>query len=196
MSPFQNKTNKQTVDHPKAMPGGTSNDEFLQRVLEIQQQQLAKAAYFIQVTYCFETDFCHRFINFEINESLVAQFENQILEDFIQQAYKREKGGLLYHKVQEVPLELIEKSRKQAAKPSLTPGEKLFKDVLTDDDEEDPMFDECMIKGNNKYKAFTLCMICNPATCGYDQQFNLWKQTSARTAQDKNKKIVVNSSSY
>ena len=25
MSPFQNKTNKQTVDHPKTMPGGTSN---------------------------------------------------------------------------------------------------------------------------------------------------------------------------
>ena len=109
MSPFQNKTNntKQTNQQQ-------SNDDFLQRVLEIQQQQLAKATYFIQVTYCFETDFCHRFINFEINESLVAQFENQILEDFIQQAYQREKGGLLYHKVQEVPLDLIEKSRKQA----------------------------------------------------------------------------------
>jgi hypothetical protein len=48
--------------------------------------------------------------------------------------------------------------------------------VLTDDDEDDPMgmFDECMVDGKkgNKYKAFTLCMICNPATCGYDQQFN------------------------
>ena len=66
------------------------------------------------MTYCFETDFCHRFINFEINESLVAQFENQILEDFIQQAYQKEKAGLLYHKVQEVPLDLIEKSRRQA----------------------------------------------------------------------------------
>lgn len=44
----------------------------------------------------------------------MAQFENQILEDFIQQAYQKEKGGLLYHKVQEVPLDLIEKSRRQA----------------------------------------------------------------------------------
>ena len=155
------------------------------------------------MTYCFETDFCHRFINFEINESLVAQFENQILEDFIQQAYQKEKGGLLYHKVQEVPLDLIEKSRKQASKPALTPGEKLFKDVLTDDDEDDPMgmYDECMLDGKkggaNKYKAFTLCMICNPANCGYDQQFNQWKQTTnARSSQDKNKKIVVNSNSY
>jgi hypothetical protein len=56
----------------------------------------------------------------------------------------------------------------------------LFKDVLTDDDEDDPMgmYDECMLdgkKGAKKYKAFTLCMICNPATCAYDQQFNQWK---------------------
>jgi hypothetical protein len=85
--------------------------------------------------------------------------------------------------LQEVPLELIEKSRKQAQKPSLTPGEKLFKDVLSDEEEgdEDPlgMYDECMIGGSrksNKYKAFTLCMICDPAACGYDQTFNLWKQ--------------------
>jgi hypothetical protein len=74
--------------------------------------------------------------------------------------------------------------------------------VLTDDDEDDPMgmFDECMIEGKkgSKYKAFTLCMICNPAACGYDQQFNQWKQqtVTARGSQDKNKKIVVNSTSY
>ena len=75
--------------------------------------------------------------------------------------------------------------------------------MLTDDDEDgDPMgmFDECMMEGKkgNKYKAFTLCMICNPANCGYDQQFNQWKQqtVTARGSQDKNKKIVVNSSSY
>ena len=80
MSPFQNKTNN--TKQPERT-NQQSNDDFLQRVLEIQQEQLAKATYFIQVTYCFETDFCHRFINFEINESLVAQFENQILEDFI-----------------------------------------------------------------------------------------------------------------
>jgi hypothetical protein len=56
--------------------------------------------------------------------------------------------------------------------------------VLTDDDEEDNLFDECMLlegggkKNRNKnsaYKAYTLCMICNPSACGYDQQFNAWK---------------------
>ena len=64
------------------------------------------------MTFCFETDFCHRFVNFEIPDSLVAQFENQMLEDYIQACYQAEKGALLYHKVQEVPIDMIEKSRK------------------------------------------------------------------------------------
>ncbi len=76
---------------------------------------------------------------------------------------------------------------------------------MTDEDEDgDPMgvFDECMMdgkKGGNKYKAFTLCMICNTATCGYDQQFNQWKRhtlTARGGSMEKNKKIVVNSTSY
>lgn len=91
-------------------------------MLDIQTQQLAKSSYFLQVTYCFETDYCHRFINFEIPDNFVAQFENQLLEDYIQAAYQAEKGGMLYHKVQEVPIEILERA-KRAQKPSLTPGE-------------------------------------------------------------------------
>lgn len=49
----------------------------------------------------------------------------------------------------------------------MTPGERLFKDVLSDDELEDFIYGE---EGNKKkYRAFTLCMICNPAACGYDQ---------------------------
>jgi|LauGreDrversion4_2_1035121.scaffolds.fasta_scaffold87637_4 hypothetical protein len=47
--------------------------------------------------------------------------------------YQQEKGGLLYHKLQEVPLELSEKSRKASTLP---PGEKLFKDITSDEDDE------------------------------------------------------------
>ena len=47
----------------------------------------------------------------------------------------------------------------------MTPGEKLFKDVISEEDEEFLFRDEKDVK---KFKAFTLCMICNPATCGYD----------------------------
>lgn len=67
----------------------------------------------------------------------------------------------------------------------MTPGERLFKDVLSDDDYLDD-FDQ-----KKKFKAFTLCMICNPSS--YDQPFNQWKD-SINTRNDK--KIVVNSSAY
>lgn len=71
----------------------------------------------------------------------------------------------------------------------MTPGEKLFKDVMSDEDEyyED--------RKKNKFKPYTLCMICNPATCGYDLAFSHWKDTG-RSGQEKAKKIVVNSNSY
>ena len=103
---------------------------------------------------------------------------------------------MLYHKVQEVPVELLERA-KRAQKPTLTPGEKLFKDVLSEDDD----FDDCCYTDldengrRKKFKAFTLCLICNPTACGYDQVFNSWKNSS-RSAIEKTKKIVVSSSSY
>ena len=53
-----------------------AEDEFIQKVLDVQTEQMEKAQYYLQITYCFETDFCHRFVNFEIPEGLISQFEN------------------------------------------------------------------------------------------------------------------------
>ena len=135
------------------------------------------------MTYCFETDFCHRFVNFEIPEGLVSQFENQLLEEYLQQAYQQEKGALLYHKLQEVPTELLEK------KAAMTPGEKLFKEVSSDEE----MYWGDPGTRQKRPKSFTLCMICNPSKGGYDQAFASWK-TSQRS--ERGKKIVYSSSSY
>lgn len=102
----------------------------------------------------------------------------------------------MYHKLQEVPIELLDKARRVSQKPAhMTPGEKLFKDVMSDDENEDGL-DEIFVNGERKkFKAFTLCMICNPAACGHDHTFNQWK-ASSRSQQEKTKKIVVNSSAY
>ena len=53
-----------------------AEDEFIQKVLDVQTEQMEKAQYYLQITYCFETDFSHRFVNFEIPEGLISQFEN------------------------------------------------------------------------------------------------------------------------
>lgn len=67
---------------------------------------------------------------------------------------------------------------------------------MSDDDLDDCCFTNLDENGRKKkFKAFTLCLISNPASCGYDQVFNSWKNSS-RSAQEKTKKIVVNSSSY
>ncbi len=65
---------------------------------------------------------------------------------------------------------------------------------MSDNDENE--LDEVFLNGEKKrFKAFTLCLICNPAGCGHDHAFNTWK-TSSRSQQEKSKKIVVNSSAY
>jgi hypothetical protein len=79
----------------------------------------------------------------------------------------------------------------------LTPGDRLFKEMLSEEEEEDGgELDEIFVHGERKkFKAFTLCMICNPAACGHDHAFNTYK-ASARNGQEKSKKIAVNSSAY
>ena len=90
---------------------------------------------------------------------------------------------------------MLDKARRvQKAQAHLTPGEKLFKDVMSEEDDEG--IDEVFVNGERKkFKAFTLCIICNPAACGHDHAFNTYK-ASSRRLQEKNKKIVVNSSAY
>lgn len=43
-------------------------------------------------------------------------------------------------------------------------------------------------------RSYTLCLICNPSSCGYDQDFDRYKQSKGIVS--KAKKIVVNSSSF
>lgn len=38
---------------------------------------------------------------------MVAQLENTVLEEYIQTCYQQEKGGMLYHKLQEIPIDMI-----------------------------------------------------------------------------------------
>ena len=45
----------------------------------------------------------------------------------------------------------------------MTPGERLFKDVLSDEDLDEFIYND----EKKRFRAFTLCMISNPA--GYDQ---------------------------
>ncbi len=71
-SPFTGKHATKQLDEKKMK----AEDEFIQKVLDVQTEQMEKAQYYLQVTYCFETDFCHRFVNFEIPEGLISQFEN------------------------------------------------------------------------------------------------------------------------
>jgi hypothetical protein len=77
-----------------------TGDDFIQKVLAIQQEQLLRAQYYLQVTYC-ETEFCHRFVNFEVHSQFVKGFED-LMEEYIQQCYQQDKG-VLYHRIQEVP---------------------------------------------------------------------------------------------
>jgi len=44
------------------------------------------------------------------------------------------------------------------------------------------------------HKGYTLCIICNPSSCGYEDSFNDWKRNNGIVG--KGKKIVVNSSSF
>jgi hypothetical protein len=94
----------------------------------------------------------------------------------------------MYHKVQEVPLEMIEKARRKRQDQGMTVGDRLFKEVMSEEEEdENGYFDK-------KIKAFTLCMISNPAQCGYDQTMQVWKTSRSNT--NDTKKIVVSSSAY
>ena len=63
---------------------------------------------------------------------------------------------------------MIEKARKQQKeRSSMTVGDRLFKEVMSDEEEDEYMFDECMMDGagkkRGKPRSYTLCMIANPA---------------------------------
>ena len=104
---------------------------------------------------------------------------------------------MLYHKVSEIPLDMIEKARKQQKeRQNMTVGDRLFKEVMSDEEDE-YIFDECMMEGGKKRgrpRSYTLCMIANPA--GYEQGYSQWKQTVSARHNGNGKKIVVNSSGY
>ena len=97
---------------------------------------------------------------------------------------------------------MIQKARKQQReRQNMTVGDRLFKEVMSDEDEDDPyLFDECMMEGGTKRqgkgkpRAYTLCMIANPA--GYDQTYQQWKQGAASHRGNNGKKIIVNSTGY
>lgn len=148
-------------------------------MIDIQTQVLQKAQFYVQVTYC-ETDFCHRFVNFEVHLEFVKQFE-ALLEEYVQQVYSTEKG-VLYHKIQEVPEEFnVNKSNKP----------KSLKKSQVKDEYSD--LDESFSPRDGGFNGYTLCIICNPVACGYDQ-INMDLKSSG--SKQKPKKIIVNSQAF
>lgn len=80
----------------------------------------------------------------------------------------------------------------------MTVGDLLFKEVMSEEEDEDEpyLFNEDTGKRGGKGRkprAYTLCMIVNPA--GYEQAHAQWRQ-GAGARRDVGKKIVVNSSGY
>ncbi len=81
----------------------------------------------------------------------------------------------------------------------MTVGDRLFKEVMSDEEEDEEAFFNEQNEGKRggirgaKPRAYTLCMIVNPA--GYEQAHTQWKQGAARRG-DNGKKIVVNSTGY
>ncbi len=95
---------------------------------------------------------------------------------------------MLYHKVQEVPNEFYYKRN------NLTPGERLIKEVQNNDVSRDYSELDDSFTPEEGHKGYTLCLICNLNTCGYDKEFSDYKQTHGING--KAKKIVVNSTSF
>eukprot|EP00347_Sterkiella_histriomuscorum_P005662 403355741 len=177
-----------TKSNTQLIPQG---DDFIQKIIEIQHQQLLKAQFFLQITFC-ETEFCHRFVNFEVHGQFVKQFET-LLEEYIQQQYQLEKG-VLYHKIQEVADEFLQRKRQG----NMTPGERLLKENQNDSGDEngDDQYSDLddSFTPEEGHKGYTLCLICNPNACGYDEQFDEYKRQQGLVG--KGKKIIVNSSSF
>ena len=72
---------------------------------------------------------------------------------------------------------MVAKARRdQRDRQNMTVGDRLFKEVISDEEDDHYLFDECMMEGGGskrqqkgKPRAYTLCMIANPA--GYDQTY-------------------------
>ena len=58
------------------------------------------------------------------------------------------------------------------------------------DSESESQGDDDPLGEDENYKAYTLCMICNPTACGYDQVYKDMKHELE--LQGKVKKIVIN----
>ena len=123
----------------------------------------------------------------------MKQFEG-LLEEYIQQQYSAEKG-VLYHKIQEVPQEFISRKKQN----QLTPGERMLKEnqqlELQNPNDDYSDLDDSFTPEEG-HKGYTLCLICNPSSCSYDEQFEDYKRSQGLSNGSKGKKIVVNSSSF
>jgi len=180
-----------------------SNQQIVEKILNLQKLALENAQYFAQITYC-ETSFCHRFVHFEVDSDYIEQFE-PILNEYIESLKGQENDGILHYHLQEMP------SKKQLANmdPSENfklPGGKrqtkakdkkpVIKDldgnILGDDSqgEEDPFDaldqDDSFKMANGlaadyyddalREKSYTLTMIADPDESGIEKTFVEYKK--------------------
>ena len=78
-----------------------SNQQIIDKILQIQKAALQNSQFYLQLTYC-ETTFCHRFIHFEVDLDYIEQFE-PILNEYIDHLKNQEKEGILHYHLQEMP---------------------------------------------------------------------------------------------
>jgi len=78
-----------------------SNQQIVEKILQIQKMALENAQFYLQLTYC-DTTFCHRFVHFEVDIDYIEQFE-PILNEYIDALKSQEHEGILHYHLQEMP---------------------------------------------------------------------------------------------
>ena len=78
-----------------------TNQQIVDKILNLQKMSLENAQYYLQLTYC-DTTFCHRFVHFEVDIDYIEQFE-PILNEYIDSLKTQENDGVLHFHLQEMP---------------------------------------------------------------------------------------------
>lgn len=185
-----------------------SNEQIVERILQLQKAALENAKYYIQVTYC-DTTFCHRFIHFEVDPDYIEQFE-PILNEYIDSLKTEENEGILHYHLQEMPskqqlakmdphenpLAVDKKKKKKEPMPmmgmddeEMSPGEEDYKLPAT-------TMNDFYDNNASREKSYTLTVICDPEESGIEKTYSEYKRwlmdTHMTSGINKQKRLVIN----
>jgi len=102
--PSNQYANREKVPEPKEREEQNkvlSNQQMVEKILQIQKMALDNAPYYLQLTYC-ETNFMHRFVHFEVDIDYIEQFE-PILNEYIESLKAAENDAIMHYHLQEMP---------------------------------------------------------------------------------------------